>query len=275
MPVSLPSSLPVVSLAPVTLESLTAEVDALVAQSFSAASSHAGDLVADADEMTGALDDIPDLVARGYKVSEALVDRVRILAAMLAPNASERDRASTARSVPKKERGEIRKRLLAIRSALGSIATAAGLPSNLFALGTNNSTRVNVVIERVARVLDNAKALRAELPDTARVEALIAEGEGLIARVRSLRGAGAVALHSDTTLTRRYQATGRLLLDALVYFSRQGRAAYPDDPTRYSRYALDHVYGRKASVAGDPGAGGKSGHPEVVDPDDPISDADA
>ncbi len=264
-----PNLLPVVPLAPVDPEILNAEIDRLISSGFTAVGSHAGDLVADGQEMLGAAEDIPDLVARRFKVSAALIDRIRLLSAMLAPAAAERDRATTARSVPKQERQVVRRRLLQIRQALGSLAVAAGLPPNLFALGTNSTTRINIVVDRVARVLDNAKGLRDELPDPARVDALVTEGEALIARVRDLRTAGAVSLRADTKLTQRYQAAGRLLLDALIYLSRQGRAAYPDDAARYSRYALDHVYGRKSSVADDPGAGGKDGHPEVTDPDDP------
>lgn len=268
----LPSTLPVVPLAPVNNESLEAEIKALCERGFTPTNSHAGDLIADSEEMLGASEDIEALLARGFKVSASLIDRLRLLSELLAPKAAERDRETTAASLPKAERVKARKRLLQIRSRLAALATAGGLPSTLFELATTRTTRLNVVVDRVTRVLDNARSLIDSLPDRAQVEALIAEGNGILARVRTLRSSGALSNATSMALTDRYQAAARLLLDTLVYLSRQGRAAFPDDPSRYARYALDHVYGRRPSVAGDPGAGGKNGHADVVDPDDPIDE---
>jgi hypothetical protein len=50
-------------------------------------------------------------------------------------------------------------------------------------------------------------------------------------------------------------------VDAMVYSSAQGLAAYDGDKMREIRYRLNHADGCKASKVGDPGAGGTTGEP--------------
>jgi len=247
-----------VSLAMPTLESLMAEAAAM-GDHFSEVTSHPGDLAEDADELLGAEEDLPDLIKRKYRVSEGLLQRIRILRQQLAPYIAELRRIATASEIKTGEADTARLRLLEIRSAIASIGKAAGLPEDLFSLDSRRSDRLNVVMMRMDVVLDNVALYSAQLPDTERVNALMVEARALLDKQKEIRRAARLMRTDRTAGTLQQERIERLLLDAMQHLSAQGLAAYPNDPKREARYRLDHVYGTKKSVVNDPGAGGATG----------------
>lgn len=247
------SVLPPLPTQPPTKAQLEAEA-ALLGDNFPSVSSHVADLVADADEMLLARADAADLERRGYKVSDGQFERVALLRAMLAPLAAEQTRVAEVSKVKTEAADAARQRLLGIRSALGDIGKAAGLPPGIFSLETNNTQRLNVVMMKMEEVLENVQAFRSFLPDGQRVDALVVEARALIDAQRTNRQEARL-LRTDGSLESRKQARlERLLLNAMQYLSAQGLAAYPDDPVREPRYRLDHVYGNRTSKVADPGA---------------------
>lgn len=260
---ALPSSLPSVPLADPTREALEAAVAAMDDVQVPTA---VADLIADAEEMASAADDITDLVARKYKVSAGLVRWIAMLVEELRKVSADRE-ITVVEATPEQtqEMDKSRARLLKIRSELADLAEAAGLPATVFALQTKRSNRLNVVLMRVGQVLRNARKVLDQLPDHHDAEELIAEGEGIIAAAYNLRTTIGLGRAGRTGETQRQERIERLLLDALVYLSRMGRAAYRRQPARRQKYLLDHIYGAKASKVGDPGAGGTIGGAEHPD----------
>lgn len=243
----LPSALPTVSLDPVTPESLEAEAAAL-GDKFSVVAYPPGDLIADAREMLDARPDIQDLVARGYPVSEALIDRIEILVAKLTPFEVEQRLTSSASLLTTTELDRTRRRLLEIRSELARVAKAAGLPATIVSLKTNNTQRINVVAQKMDEVLDSVGRLKSRMPDRQRVGDLLTEGRGLLEAFNTDRRNARYQRISNAINTRQQERYERLLLNALMYLSAQGLAAYPNDPVREVRYRLDHIYGRRTVV---------------------------
>ncbi len=263
-----PSLLPNVSMDDdVTLESLKAEAAAL-GDRFSEVTAHTGDLVADAEEMLQAESDLKDLEARRFSVSKGLFKRIRLLHDALSPLAAEGARhVELGKALTDKAEGA-RVRLLDIRSELGALGKAAGLPATLFSLATKKTTRLNVVMMKMDTVLENVGHFQSRLPDPARVNALVVEARALIDQQKDARRKSRL-MHAERSVDGREQERfERLLLDALMYLSAQGLAAYPGDVVREPRYRLDHVYGRKPSRVGDPGAGAASGVPDASSPAD-------
>lgn len=240
----LPSALPTVLLDPVTPESLEAEA-AELGDNFSVVQYPPGDLIADAREMADARVDIPDLIARGYPVSEALIDRIEILSSKLTPFEVEQRLSSTASLLTTAELDRGRKRLLEIRSELARIAKAAGLPATIVSLKTNNTQRINVVVQKMDEVLDTVGRLKSRMPDRQRVGDLLTEGRGLLDSFNTDRRNARYQRVAGTINTRHQERYERLLLNALMYLSAQGLAAYPNDPVREVRYRLDHIYARR------------------------------
>ena len=193
-------------------------------------------------------------LGRGYKVSDGHFERVSLLKAMLAPLAAEQTRVAEVSKVKTEAAEAARQRLLGIRSALGDIGKAAGLPPGIFSLDTSNTQRLNVVMMKMEEVLENVQAFRPFLPDGARVDALVVEARGLIDAQRTNRQEARL-LRTDGSLESRKPARlERSLLTAMQYLSAQGLAAYPEDPVREPRYRLDHTYGNRTSKVADPGA---------------------
>lgn len=238
-------------------ESLLAEAAAL-GDSFSEVTSHPADLIADAEEMLQARADAKALAKRGYYVSDAQFARVELLVKLLKPLIAQQARQTEASKVKTAAAEAARSRLIAIRGALARIGAAAGLPAGLFSLDTTNTQRLNVVMMKMEEVLDNVRAYRKHLPDLKRVDELVTEARALLDEQKSSRSQ-ARFLRTDRQLDGRTAGRlQRLLLDVMQHLSAQGLAAFPDDTSREARYRLDHVYGRRPSKVGDPGAGGPS-----------------
>lgn len=247
------SVIPPLPLEPPTASTLEAEA-AMLGDAFTPVTSHPADLVADADEMLLARGDAAELARRGYKVSDGQFERVAILRSMLAPLAAQQTRVVEVSKVKTEAAETARLRLLEIRGEFARIGKAAGLPSGLFSLETNNTQRLNVVMMKMDEVLHNVQAFRTFLPDQARVDQLVIEARGLLDAQRINRQEARL-LRNDGTLDNRKQARlERLLLTAMQYLSAQGLAAWPNDPVREPRYRLDHTYGNKTSKVADPGA---------------------
>jgi hypothetical protein len=259
--------LPVVDLDEPTEQSLRAEAAAL-GSNYTPFSGHPADLLADAQEMLGAEEDIADLMKRGYAVSHGLVRRIGLLRDMIAPLLAEEDRAAEWSKTQTEQAHRIRARLLEIRAALARIGKAAGLPPGLFSLETSSTTRLNVVAMKLEEVLANVKSVRKSLPDKKRVDQLVTEARKLLDEHASMRTDAKLTSVDSRQRVRDRKRLERLLFDAMVYLSAQGLAAYDGDEMREIRYRLDHVYGRKASKVGDPGAGGTTGEPGAAGPSD-------
>ncbi len=245
-----------------TKDGLLAEA-ATLGDAFSEVTSHAADLVADAEELLRARGDAAALQARGYRVSDGQFERVKLLRDLLAPLHAAQNRQVEASKAKTASAEAARARLIVIRGELGLIGKAAGLPGNLLSLETNNTQRLNVVMMKMEEVLENVRAYRERLPDKTRVDTLVIEARLLIDEQKGLRR-DARLLRTDTHLDGRTTARlERLLLDVLQHLSAQGLAAYSGDKQREPLYRLDHVYGRRASKVGDPGAGDTTPTPEA------------
>ena len=259
--------IPEVDLSPPTRPGLDAEAAAL-GERFPVVTSHSADLAADADEMLGAEADMPDLIKRGYRVGPGLLVRIGTLRDMIAPLLAEEERSVAWSKSQTAEAEKVRVRLLELRRDLARIGKAAGLPASFFSLETKKTTRLNVVRIKMEEVLANTAKLRPHLPDKERVDAIVVEARGLLDAQRDQRIESQLSSAESRTRIRTRQRYERLLYEAMQYLSAQGLAAYPDDEEREARYRLDHVYGRKASKVGDPGAGGTEGDPNADGPGD-------
>lgn len=236
-----------------TKAALEAEAAAL-GDSFSEVTSHEADLVADAEELLRARADANELQTRGYRVSDGQFERVKLLVELLVPLHAAQNRQIEAGKAKTAAAEAARARLIAIRSELGLIGRAAGLPSGVFSLEPNNTQRLNVLMMRMEEVLENVRAYREQLPDKTRVDALTTEARRLIDEQKDSRR-DARLLRTDSRIDGRTTARlERMLLDTMQHLSAQGQAAYPGDLTRAPLYRLDHVYGRKVSKVADPGA---------------------
>lgn len=245
-----------------TEASLLAEAAAL-GDAFAEVTSHAADLIADAEELLRARGDAADLQARGYRVSDGQFERVKVLMQLLVPLHAAQNRQVEASKAKTASAEEARARLIAIRGELGLIGRAAGLPASVFSLETSSTQRLNVVMMKMEEVLENVRAYRDHLPDKTRLDKLLTEARTLIDEQKDLRR-DARLLRTDTHLDGRKTARlERLLMDVLQHLSAQGLAAYSGDKQREPLYRLDHVYGRKASKVGDPGAGDTTSSPEA------------
>jgi len=258
---------PSVDLETPTEASLRAEAASMTGRSGEVAA-HPADLIADAIEMQEAEGDIADLMERGYEVKPGLITRIRMLTDLIAPQIAEEERAATWSVTQTQRAEETRQRLLQLRSELAAIGKAAGLPGVLFSIETKKTTRLNVVMMKLEEVLANVREVRSHLPDPKRVDAIVAEMRQLLDEQRDQRAESRVSDTQSRARIRQRKRYERLLLDALQYLSAQGLAAYPDDPTREVRYRLDHVYGKRPSKVGDPGAGGTAGDPTAPGPND-------
>ncbi len=261
--------LPAVDLEEPTQASLLAEAAALSSK-YTPFCGHPADLLADAEEMLGAEEDIEDLMKRGYAVSPGLVLRIRLLRDMIAPLLAEEDRAAEWSKTKTEQADRIRARLLEIRASLARIGKAAGLPPALFSLDSARTTRLNVVAMKLEEVLANVKNLRKSLPDKKRVDQLVTEARELLDEHASMRTDARLTGVESRQRVRDRKRLERLLYDAMMYLSAQGLAAYEGDEMREVRYRLDHVYGRKPSKVGDPGAGGTTGDPGAGGPSDGV-----
>ncbi len=259
-----PGVLPDVPLAMPTAESLLAEAASM--SSFSEVTIHPADLVADAEEMLGGEEDLPDLLSRGYRVSEGVFERIRLLMGLVAPAQAELGRVDAASALKTRQAEDARVRLLEIRGQFAALGKAASLPSSLFSRETHRSNRLNVVMMRMEVVLENVGVVRDHLPDQQRVDALVIEARKLIDAQKEARREARLMRATRTLGTLERERIERLLFDTLLYVSAQGLAAYADDPTRHKRYSLDHCYGNRPSRVGDPGGGGPAPTPPVAEP---------
>lgn len=234
-----------------TKASLEAEAAAL-GDSFSEVASHPADLIADAEEMLLARADATELEARGYRVNDAVFERLKQLVAMLVPLHAAQKRQVEASKLQTATAEAARARLIEIRGELGLIGRAAALPASLFSVESNSTQRLPVLMMRMNEVLENASLYRDRLPDRARVDALVVEARRLIDEQTEARRS-ANFLRTDRGIdSRTASRVERLLMDTMQYLSAQGQAAYPRDRKREALYRLDHVYGRRPSKVGDP-----------------------
>jgi hypothetical protein len=120
---------------------------------------------------------------------------------------------------------------------------------------------------KMSEVLSNVAAVGHRLPDPERVAALVDEAQTLIAQQQAERTGARLMSIERSAQTATKNRLLRLLYETMTHISAQGLAAYPGDPVRGVQYGLDHVYGRKASVVGDPGAGGETGVADAAGPE--------
>lgn len=245
-----------------TKESVLAEA-AMLGDAYSDVTAHPADLVADAEEMLQVRADAADLQRRGYDVNDFLFEKLAVLTGLLAPSAVQGKALAEASKLKTAQAEGARQRLLEIRAQLSAIGVAAGLPPGLFSLETRSTSRLNVVMMRMEEALLVVSEYQSRLPDPERVAALVTEARTLIDQHKQARRDSKM-MRGDRSLTSDAQGRlERLLLDSMQHLSRQGLAAFPNDPKREAAYRLDHVYGRKSSRVKDPDAGGETGASEA------------
>jgi len=202
---------------------------------------HAGDLVAEAGEQLRARADAPELQARGYLVSDAHFERVKLLSSMLTPLGSRRSQLQVDRDHVLEQVERARVRLLALRARFAGIGAAVGHPPSIFSLGSRSTMRVNVVTLGMEEVISNIERLGDQMPDLATVSALLIEARALVAGTRALclhSSALRLELAANIKLT---SQVSRLLYEAVMHLSAQGLAAFGDDLKRRAPYSLTHL----------------------------------
>jgi len=204
-----------------------------------------GDLQAEAGEQLRARADAPELEARGYLVTDAHFERLRILASMLAPMGSRRSQLEVDRDLAHQQLERARLRLLAIRERFSRIGVAVGHPASLFSFSTRATLRVNVVTLGMEEVIQNIEQLGSEMPDHATVDALLAEARALVASTPPVRRhANALRLELAVQIKLTAQVS-RLLYETLMHLSSQGLAAFDDDLKRRAPYSLTSLQAAK------------------------------
>lgn len=193
------------------------------------------DMLAETREMLLARGDVPDLMSREYAVSDAMFMRLEFLSSLLGPRSV---RAEAPRDRPDKtEAAEAsRASLMSIREQLALIGVAAGFKASDF---TVDLTSYNRLVDSMAGVIGDVVDMRDELPDKAKVDALVAEATVLIDAELAARLKGAVLSKQRINTTKTVGQLKRLLLDQLRHLSKQGLAAYPGDAVRELWYRLD------------------------------------
>jgi hypothetical protein len=254
---NMPNLLPKVPNTACTDASLRAEA-ATMGDRFSEVTCHPADLIADAEEMLGAQEDLTELIRRGYAVNEHHIKRIRLLKDFIVPSLAEQTRIEELSQAKTQEAEQARQELLDIRGQIGAIGKAAGLEPGLFSVG-RKSTRLNVVMLKMDEVLENVRVLRTRLPDAERVDKLVTRARELIDTQKETRMQARFMRRERSADVRERERYERMLYDVMMYVSAQGLAAYSNDPAREARYSLDHIYGRKPSRVKDPGAGGAEG----------------
>ncbi len=241
----------------VTEESMRVAATSL-GDSFARVSYQSADLLAEASEMIIARSDAPDLAARGYSVTPETFDRIDLLARMLTAAEVDQELIIEDRKLKTSDADEKRARLLVIRDRLARIGEAAGLPESLFSV---DASRFDTISRDMLKVIGKVRKSISKLPDQAQVETFIDEAKSLIKAERVSRSEGAQFANDRSAATRLVDQIKRLLFDELRHVSKQGTAAYPDDPKRDLAYRLDALY-RKSKRS-------KSDSP--VDPEAPVA----
>lgn len=195
------------------------------------------DLLAEAREMLPARDDVPELVKRGYAITDEMFGRVEVLASLLGPTAVraevDEDRGDNTETAKR-----AREVLLSTREQLMRIGAVIDLDPQIF---TIDSRRYDSLVDTMATVIHKVTAHRDELPDREKVDALIAQAQELIEAELASRVAGkfVAAKHADNT--KRVNQLKRLLFDQMRYISKIGYAAYSGDAIRDVSYGLPRL----------------------------------
>ena len=196
----------------------------------------ADDLVAETEELSQARGDVKELAARGFPVTFEMFDRIQIIANMLAPGAATRSLVRDERKAKTRTANDARARLIAIRERLGLLGAAAGIDRRQLRIKTRGAEKVG---ERMREMIDVVQKSRARFSDLATLDSLIAEATLLIDQEKASRLAGGRLSDRSEATTRRIGQLKRLLFDQLHHISRQGLAAFPDDPSRDRWYRFE------------------------------------
>ena len=250
-----------------TEESLTREAFAL-GDDFPQVTARTADLLADGDEMVAFRKDAKDLAARGYAVTDAMYERIGLLAKMLIALAARQLQATVDSEAKTALAEESRQRLLAIRETLALIGAAGGLDARLFSLTIGSSTKLSVVLMAMEQVLVNVSRNLHLMPDQKRVTELCDEASTLIAVHRDSRSESKSVRNDRTADGNLGSQLERLMLDVLQYLSKQGLAAYEGDVRRRAAYTLDHVYAKRTKRVTKPEAEEPTETPVSKDEDD-------
>ncbi len=249
--VTLESDLRVVSGEVPTREGLLDEARALGA-GFTQVSAPPELLAADAEEMLAGREDLPAFKAAEFPVQEGHFVRIHLLKSELAPRTAGRERDQELRKAFTAKAAKRRDALIQFQRRIKRRARAALLPASLFSLGRVNARRLGAVLWRVEEIALNARSQLARFAQQAFVKQLVDDALALITTIKDERTALGIMGEVSVVETRLQQQLERLLFDTLRYVGAQGQALFDDDPTRDTRYRLDHVYGQRQQPAPEP-----------------------
>jgi hypothetical protein len=202
------------------------------------------DLLMEGGEMLKAREDVPELVQRGYKISDEMFARIEVLCALLSPSAV-RFEGDEDRSENTEAAQESRELLLSIREHLTRIGMVGGMSPKDFTIDTRRYPLLVDTMETViARVIEH----QAQLPDQQVVDALVTQAQTLIAREKAARAEGTLVAARRADTFRTVRQLKRLLYDQMREISQIGFAAYPHSSVRAVAYGLP----RLVSHAGKP-----------------------
>ncbi len=225
-----------------TKASLQQEMASLGA-SFQRTTYSVADLTAEATEMLVAKTDVTDLVRREYPVTEASFERIELLLEVLLPLEVEQVMLFEARKVKTAAAEETRQKLLVKRELLSRIGEAAELAPEVFMV---DSTRHEELHRGMTRLVSIVRQHRAKLADKARVDDLLEEVEQLIKNEETARKQVQALSDERMLATLKADQAKRLMLDEMRHISKQGLAAYPNDPSRDRAYRLERLTNRKS-----------------------------
>ena len=207
---------------------------AALGDSFPRVKARSADLLTQANKLAPAIADVSELAARGYPVTHDHYQCVAILARMLTDIEVTQAIVAEDRKVKTAQAEAHRARLLVIRDLLARVGEAADLPESYFMVDGNE---IATFRRGMLNMVGFVRKHQTQLADHARVEALLIEAETLLRNEDGLRGEGSELGVDRTEVTKTGDQIKRLLFDQMRHLSKQGLAAYPDDPKRELLYA--------------------------------------
>lgn len=203
------------------------------------------DMLEEAEEMLLARGDVAEFVARRYRVTDDMFERVKILANMLTPDATKEVEVEVEPSETSEETKAAHKRLLEIREQMAQVVDASGLDASKLAV---DSRRYKLLVTSMAEAVQQVRTYRKSISDPDRIDALLAEATELldVATAQSLMTRTLMTDQKSRSLTT--MKLKRLLADQLRYLSKQGTAAFPHDIKRRLSYRLERFMPKKAKA---------------------------
>ena len=202
------------------------------------------EVIEKARELLLARGDVPDLIARGYRVNDTMFERVKLIRGMLTPDANESAEPAEASTEMTKAASEMRARLMSIHGRLKRLGAAGGVDSGVFEIDSHN---IPTVVSSMAAMISKLRGVQHLLPDQKQVEALVAEATALVETEQQSRSEAQVRSSKNREMVLQVAQLKRLIFDQIRHLSVQGLAAYPNDMVRELSYGLKRFARSKGS----------------------------